>query len=285
MRNLQDRVAVVTGAASGLGRALAIELAKRGCHLAITDRTVGPLSPVADSIRQLGRKVSVHGFDVSDRTAWPRFVQELIAEHKVVHLLVNNAGVSLTGPFWSCSLDDIDWQLKINMWGVIYGCHFLLPTLRAQEEAHIVNISSVFGLVSMPENAAYCMSKHAVRSLSEALEMELWDSTIRVSSVHPGAIATRIAEDGRYRAGGTLGEEKSKEMIARGLSPARAAVIVADGIERDERRILVGRDAVWLARMQRWMPVWYRNLIARWFRRRRASLEAVASSSGSEGEP
>ncbi len=281
MRNLTDRVAVVTGAASGIGRALSLELAKRGCHLAITDRTTAPLSPVADQIRQMGRRVSTHGFDVSDRTAWPRFISELTAAHSAAHLLVNNAGVSLTGPFASCSIDDIDWQIKVNLWGVVYGCHFLMPMLRAQEEAHIVNISSIFGIISVPESAAYCMSKHAVRSLSESLEMELWDSSIRVSSVHPGAVATRIVEDGRYRAGGYVGEEESKKLIARGIAPSEAAIIVADGIQRDQRRILVGRDAAWLARMQRWMPVWYRNLVALWHRRNRSD----AAFAGTKGTP
>lgn len=268
MRNLQDRVAIVTGAASGIGRALSLELAKRGCHLAITDRHEGSLQPIADQIRQMGRRASIHGFDVSDRTAWPRFLSEITAAHGSAQLLVNNAGVSLTGPFASCSLDDIDWQLRINLWGVIYGCHFLLPMLRAQEEAHIVNVSSIFGIISVPENAAYCMSKHAVRSLSESLEMELWDSPVRVSSVHPGAVATRIVEDGRYRAGGVIGEEHSKKMISKGMAPADAAIIIADGIVKDKRRIFVGRDAVNLSRLQRWMPVWYRNLVVRWFRRR-----------------
>lgn len=270
VRSLTDRVAVVTGAGSGIGRALSIELAKRGCHVAITDRTAEPLASVAEAIGQTGRRVSTHAFDVSDRAAWSAFVSELTASHGAAHLLVNNAGVSLTGPFESCSIDDIDWQLKVNLWGVVYGCHFLLPMLKAQEEAHIVNLSSIFGIISVPENAAYCMSKHAVRSLSESLEMELWNSTVRVSSVHPGAVATRIVEDGRYRTGGNIGEDLAKSMIARGIAPEEAAVTIADGIQSDTRRILVGRDAVWFDRMYRWMPVRYRNLVARWHHRRRA---------------
>jgi short-subunit dehydrogenase len=270
LRNLQDRVAVVTGAASGIGRALALELARRGCHLAITDRSAAPLGPVADAIRQLGRKVSVHGFDVSERTAWPRFVQELGAAHGRVHLLVNNAGVSLTGPFSSCSIDDLDWQLKVNLWGVVYGCHFLLPLLRAQEEAHIVNVSSIFGIISVPENAAYCMSKHAVRSLTESLEVELWDTKVRVTSVHPGAVATRICEDGRFRMSGKEHEERAKAMISGGIAPAVAATIIADGIQRNRRRILVGRDAAMLAWLQWLMPTWYRNLLALYYRRQRS---------------
>ncbi|MEQ1505480.1 MAG: SDR family oxidoreductase [Myxococcota bacterium] len=271
MRTFTDRVAVVTGAGSGIGRALAIELARRGCDLAITDRSVEPLGSVADAIRALGRSVSVHGFDVGERAAWPPFVDAALAAHRGrIHLVVNNAGVSLTGPFEACSLDDLDWQLRVNLYGVIHGCHFLLPVLRAQDEAHLVNVSSIFGIISVPDSAAYCMSKHAVRSLTEALELELWGSTIRVSSVHPGAVATRIVTDGRFVAGPRVDASRAGALIARGIAPERAATIIADGIAANRRRILVGNDAKLLAALHHLMPVRYRNLVARWIERDRA---------------
>ena len=267
MKELGDRVAVVTGAGSGIGRALAVELARRGCHLAITDRTAEALVPVAEQIRALGRRASVHAFDVADRDAWPPFVEALLAEHGAVHLLVNNAGVSLTGPFASCSLDDLEWQLKVNQFGVMYGCHHLLPILAKQPEAHLVNVSSIFGIISVPESAAYCMSKHAVRSLTEALEMELWGTNVRVTSVHPGAVATRIVLDGRFRQGGRTGADNAKKLIAGGLKPEAAALIIADGIQADRRRILVGPDAKMLAWMHWWLPVRYRDMVGWWVRR------------------
>ncbi|MEQ1572341.1 MAG: SDR family oxidoreductase, partial [Myxococcota bacterium] len=261
------RVAVVTGAGSGIGRAVAVELARRGCSLALTDRTVEPLAPVAAEIAAIGRAVSVHGFDVADRAAWPPFVERLRSEHGGVHLVVNNAGVSLTGPFTESSLDDIEWQLGVNLWGVIYGCHFLLPLLREQPDAHLVNVSSIFGIVTVPDNAAYCMSKHAVRSLTEALEVELAGSSVAVSSVHPGAVATRIVLDGRFVAGPRTSPERARELISAGLEPAEAARIIVDGIARGTRRILVGRDAWALAQLHRWLPVWYRDVVRWWVSR------------------
>ena len=265
---IRGRIAVVTGTASGIGRALSIELARRGADVALTDVDAARLAPVAEEIRKLGRrKVSVHGFDVASRDAWPGFVEAVRAEHGRAHIVVNNAGVCLTGPFTGCSLDDVEWQLGVNLWGVVHGCHFLLPMLLEQDEAHLVNVSSIFGIVSVPDSAAYCMSKHAVRALTESLEQELWHSKVHVSSVHPGAVATRITLDGRFRKGGYVTEDRGHGLIAAGIPPERAAVIIADGIERNERRILVGRDARALAWLPRLMPVWYRNLQLRWIKR------------------
>lgn len=270
MKQLQDKVAVITGAGSGIGRALALELARRGCHLAITDLEEAALAPVAEAVGEQGRRVSVHAFDVSERGAWPEFVADVLAAHGAAHLLVNNAGVSLTGPFLSCSLDDLEWQLRVNLNGVMYGCHGFLPHLLEQGEGHVVNLSSIFGIISVPDNAAYCMSKHAVRSLTEALEIELWDTPVVVTSVHPGAVATRIVSGGRFREGGFTSSERARKMISEGLAPEEAARIIADGIQRDERRILVGRDARLLARIQQAMPLMYRNL-THWWMSRQAS--------------
>lgn len=263
---IDGRVAVVTGAASGIGRALAVELARRGADVAVTDVDADRLAPVADEVRAVGRKVSVHGFDVADRAAWPPFVDALLGAHGRVHLVVNNAGVALNGPFVGCSLEDLDWQLGVNLWGVIHGCHFLLPVLLRQDAGHLVNVSSLFGILSVPDNAAYCMSKHAVRALTESLEQELWDTRVRLTSVHPGAVATRIAVDGRYRDGGYVDPDRARAVIAGGIPPEAAARTIADGIEQDARRILVGSDARVLAWLPRLFPVRYRDLQMRWLR-------------------
>lgn len=267
MKSFTDKVAMITGAGSGIGQALAINLAKRGCHLAITDIHADRLEATADAVRAAGRRVSVHGFDVSKREAWPTVAQEVLDAHGAVHLLVNNAGVSLAGPFTSCSLDDLEWQINVNMWGVIYGCHFMLPHLLEQRDAHLVNVSSIFGIVSMPDNTAYCMSKHAVRSLSEALEMELHEADITISSVHPGAVATRIAEDGTVREGGFFDQGRVRRTIAKGMSPEEAASIIAKGIAKNQARILVGKDAGFMARLHQFMPVGYRKVLMRQFRK------------------
>ena len=149
----------------------------------------------------------------------------------------------------------------------MYGCHAFLPHLLSEDEAHVVNVSSIFGIISVPNSAAYCMSKHAVRALTESLEIELADSSVHFSSVHPGAVATRIVLDGRFREGGYATEGQAKKAIARGITPEQAARIICDGIQRNTRRILVGRQARWLARMQQLMPVTYRSLIRRWLQR------------------
>jgi NADP-dependent 3-hydroxy acid dehydrogenase YdfG len=255
MRELQDRVALVTGAGSGIGRALAIELAERGCHVAVTDRAAEPLEPVLAAIEARGRRASAHVFDVSSREAWPDAVAEVLDAHEGrVHVVVNNAGVSLTGPFARCSLEDLEWQLDVNVRGVLYGCHHLLPILLEQDEAHLVNISSLFGIISVPDSAAYCMSKHAVKALSESLQLELWDSQVSVTSVHPGAVATNIVVDGRFREGGFTHEKRARKMIASGIAPEEAARIIADGMVRRQRKVLVGPDARLISMIQRLVP-------------------------------
>ena len=268
MRSLQGVRAVVTGAASGIGRALALELAGRGVDLALTDLDVARLEPVAEAVRALGRRVTVHGFDVADAAAWAAFRDEALAAHGSVQLLVNNAGVSLTGPFLSCSLEDLEWQVGVNLWGVVHGCRASLPHLRTRPDAHLVNVSSLFGIVTVPDSAAYCMSKHAVRSLTEALEMELHGERVKISSVHPGAVATAIVTGGRFRAGGLMSEKQARKLIAKGIPPEAAALRILTGILRDERRILVGADAVALAFLHQLAPVGYRRLVRWWMGRR-----------------
>jgi short-subunit dehydrogenase len=282
MRTLAGKRAVVTGAGSGIGRALALELAERGMDLALTDLDVERLRPVADAVAARGRKVTTHGFDVADKTAWEPFRDEVLAAHGSVQLVVNNAGVALTGPFLECSLEDLEWQIGVNLWGVVHGCRTFLPHLLAQDDTHLVNVSSLFGIITVPDNAAYCLSKHAVRSLTEALEMELHGTSVSVSSVHPGAVATGIVSQGRFRVGGYLSEKQAHKAIARGLAPELAARRIVAGILADERRILVGRDAGALAALYRLAPVSYRRLV-RWWAARAGRGRAQAPSASDRG--
>lgn len=267
MKSFKDRVAVVTGAGSGLGRALAVRLAKEGCHVALTDVVAERLPEVAAEVERLGRRSSTHAFDVADREAWPGFVDDVTAAHGGVHLLVNNAGVSLSGLFRTASLDDLEWQLGVNLYGVLYGCHAFLPQLLENDASHIVNVSSIFGIVSVPENSAYCMAKHAVRSLSESLWLELADTPVGVTWVHPGAIATRIVEDGR-RNQGHLKRDTSRRLIEAGWPPDRAARVIMQGVRRGRRRIVLGPGASRLALLQQWFPVTYLDTVLRTWRRR-----------------
>lgn len=266
---LADAVAVVTGAGSGIGRATALELARRGAHVVVTDVVADRLPEVVAEIEAMGRRAEAHAFDVSERAAWVELHEAVVASFGRVSVLVNNAGVALTGPFVECSPEDLDWQIQVNLYGVMHGCHVLLPTLLAQREAHIVNISSLFGIISVPDSAAYCMSKHAVKALTECLMIEL-PRHVRLTSVHPGAVATRITRDGRYRPGAGMSERATHKVIDNGVSPEHAARLVADAIEQRTERVIVGNDAKFL-RTLRWLfPERHRSLVRRWRERRMA---------------
>jgi len=261
--HLDNRVAVITGAGSGIGAALAVEAARRGCDLALSDIDVERLEPVAAEARTHGRRVSTHGLDVAQRDAWQPFHDDVLTEHGRANLLINNAGVSLSAKFEDMSLEQAEWIVGINLWGVWYGMHTFLPTLLEQPAGHIVNLSSVFGIMGIPTQTAYCATKFAVRGLTEALSIELEGTSVGVTSVHPGGIATRIAQDARY-AGVTADEERrAKKMISKGMKPEQAAQIILDGVERDKRRVLVGRDAAIMDLVARVAPTRYRDVVRR----------------------
>jgi len=264
---VRGAVAVVTGAGSGIGRATAVELARRGADVAVTDVVEERLRSVVSEIESLGQRASSHAFDVADREAWQALHDAVVADRGRVSIVVNNAGVALTGPFMECDPADLDWQLQVNLYGVMHGCHVMLPTLLDQPEAHIVNVSSLFGLISVPDNAAYCMSKHAVKALSECLMVEL-PRHVRVTSVHPGAVATRITRDGRYRPGAGMSERATHKVIDNGVAPEQAARLIVDSIEQGSERLLIGRDAKLMAAIRWMMPERNRSLIRRWRERR-----------------
>ena len=277
MRNLTDKTAVVTGAGSGIGRAVAELLAEKGCHVAVCDVNADNVSETAHRIQATGRRVSRHIVDVSDRSRMEALPQEVVAEHGGVQVLVNNAGVTAVGEFETLSLEDFEWLMGINFWGVVYGCRFFLPVLRQSREAHIVNMSSVFGLVGVPMQSSYCASKFAVRGLSESLRTELEPSGIGVTSVHPAGVATQIAESARYSGERTATTRRRvTEMLARALSPERAASLIVKGILENRERVLVGRDAYVIDSIQRAAPALAEALKHRIYRRligARASAE------------
>jgi short-subunit dehydrogenase len=254
MKKLQGRVAVVTGAASGIGRAVALELAARGCALALVDVNESGLAQVADRVRALGRKVSVHVADVADRARMERLPAEVLAEHGHVHVLVNNAGVAVSGALVDQSLDDFAWIVGINLWGVVYGCKLFLPHLLAEEEAHIVNVSSLFGLVGVPTQISYNATKYAVRGISEALISELSGTNVGVTCVHPGGIRTNIVRAARTS---TAKDAEEVEFTAaqfekRAMLPEKAARKIVRAIERNQARLRIGVETYlgdWLKRV------------------------------------
>jgi len=262
-------VAVVTGAASGIGRALAARLAQEGASLAIADINAGELDETARMLKHVAGvpgKVTTHVVDVSDNGQVTAFAREVVEAHRRTNLLINNAGVGLFGTAEQISIEDIEWLMGVNFWGVVYGVKHFLPILRCQPQAHIVNISSVFGIIGPAGHSAYAASKFAVRGFTEALRHELAVGPIKVSVVHPGGIRTNIANNARSGAGAdraAVERERALFNMAARTSPNMAAERIVRGILRDEERILIGADAWAIDRIQRWAPVKYWRLIGK----------------------
>ena len=257
-------VAVVTGAASGIGRALAIRLAAEGAQLALCDVNESDLEETARLAAKPGVKISTHVVDVSDRERMQAFAGEVLAEHGRAHLIINNAGVAIGGTVEELAIEDFEWLLGINLWGVIYGTKMFLPILRQQPRGHIVNISSVFGIIAPPGQSAYATSKFAVRGFTESLRHELKGSNITVTSVHPGGIRTNIARNARSGAGvdASVVEKEIEffDKVARTL-PETAAEVIVRGVLNDKEKILIGSDAWMIDKVQRLMPVQYWNFL------------------------
>lgn len=261
---INDCVAVLTGAGSGIGRALALALAKQHCHLALADLNPDALAETAAQARALGVKVSEHPLDVADRAAVAALPAAVMAEHGKVDLIINNAGVALGGNFDQVSTENFDWLMAINFDAVVCMCRAFLPLLKQRPAARIVNISSLFGLVTPAGQTAYCASKFAVRGFSNALRLELQGTPVGVTVVHPGGVATSIATSARSHAGATEAQMKLKLAHAKKLlrmPPAKAAQIILNGIERDKARVIVGNDARILSWLERLMPVSYWRLL------------------------
>jgi NAD(P)-dependent dehydrogenase (short-subunit alcohol dehydrogenase family) len=268
MRNLRDRVAVVTGAASGIGRATSIELAGEGCDLAISDVNEEGLRETAAVIEGLGRKVSTTILDVSDRAAMEAYPEEVLSNHGHVHVVFNNAGVAANDLFVGGDLADLEWVMGINFWGVVHGSRFFLPHLLEEDEGHLVNMSSIFGLGGVPGQSSYCSAKFAVRGFTESIRAEHQDSNVRFSVVHPGGVATNIAASARYKR--SLDGRTHEEGVERFADLAKttsekAAKIIVRGIKRNKNRILVGLDAWGLDKLIRLFPVLYTPFVVKFF--------------------
>lgn len=266
MKKLSDRVAVVTGAAGGIGRATSLALAKEGCHLAICDVNTAGLEETAALARELGRKVSTHVVDVSNKARMQAFAEEVIEQHGQVNILVNNAGVTVTSPFESHSLEDFEWIVGINFWGVIYGCKFFLPYLQKADEAHIVNLSSLFGLIGVPAQSSYCATKFAVHGFSEALWVELKDQGIGVTSVHPGGVRTDIAKSARTVS--SAQKDMAINVIDRfSVSPEHCAKQIVGAIKKNKMKQFVTRETHLIAMAKRLSPQLPQRIMVGGYRR------------------
>jgi NAD(P)-dependent dehydrogenase (short-subunit alcohol dehydrogenase family) len=273
VKNLRSGVAVVTGAASGIGRALALALAAEGMTLALADRDEKGLHETVLLVARGGGTASPHVLDVSDESAVNAFAQDVLREHGRVTLLVNNAGVSVFGTVQELATDEIAWLMNTNFWGVVYGTKAFLPALLAQPEACIVNMSSVFGLWGPPGQSAYAASKFAVRGFTESLRGELIDTNVHVLTVHPGGIRTSIARSARIAraADPALAEKRTKRFEEQLLTtpPETLATAIVDGIKKNRDRVVAGAQAPQLDLLMRLFPTGAARAFARRARRLR----------------
>jgi short-subunit dehydrogenase len=272
MTVIRGSAAAITGAASGIGRALALELAGRGCDLALADRDEAGLQAVTAEIAKAHtRKVSIHRVDVADPGEIQDFARAAIVAHPRLNILINNAGVALLGQFTEIDQAQMDWLMNINFWGVVHATRAFLPHLALEPAAHIVNLSSIFGIVAPPGQTAYAAAKFAVRGFSESLrhELQMAKSPVRVSVVHPGGVATSIARNSRTGSGMTDNARRAQSIerfeAAARTTPAAAALRIIAGIEKNEPRILIGNDARFMDLLQRFRPGTYWSVLARKF--------------------
>jgi short-subunit dehydrogenase len=270
MTAIPGSAAAVTGAASGIGRALALELAARGCDLALADRDEAGLATLAAEIaKTLQRKVTTHTVDVGVPAQIEVFAQAAIAAHPSLNIVINNAGVALMGMFDEVDQAQMEWLFNINFWGVVHGTRAFLPHLSKQPAAHIVNLSSIFGIIAPPGQTAYAAAKFAVRGFSESLrhELAMANSAVRLSVVHPGGVATSIARNSRPGVGMTDNARRAQSIerfdaMAK-TTPAAAALRIITGIEKNQPRILIGNDARTMDLLQRFRPATYWAVLAR----------------------
>jgi short-subunit dehydrogenase len=270
MTAIRGAAAAVTGAASGIGRALALALAARGCDLALADRDEAGLQTVAAEIGKAPTvKVSIHRVDVAAPDQIEAFALAAIAAHPGLNILVNNAGVALLGQFDEIDQAEMEWLLNNILWGGVRPPRALLPHLSRQGEAHIVNLSSIFGIVAPPGQTAYAAAKFAVRGFSESLrhELQMAASPVKLSVVHPGGVATNIVRNSRSGHGATDNARRAQLIerfeAAAKTTPQAAALRIIAGIEKNSPRILIGNDARFMDLLQRLRPGTYWSVLAR----------------------
>lgn len=277
MSYYNDKVAAITGAGSGMGRTLAVELARRGCSLALSDVNEAGL---AETVAQCsGVKVTSARVDVASREAVFAWAEQVVADHGRCNFIFNNAGVALAATAEKVDPKDFAWIMGINFWGVVNGTQAFLPHLRKTGAGHVVNTSSLFGLVAFPSNGAYNATKFAVRGYTEALAIELAieGAPVKVTSVHPGGVKTGIVRAARIDESVSHfgSEERQKRAFEKmfKLSAEDAALTILAGVEAGRTRVLVGQDAIGMDLVQRLVPSLYKNALA-WVTRRQLARRA-----------
>jgi NAD(P)-dependent dehydrogenase (short-subunit alcohol dehydrogenase family) len=270
MKDFKNKVAAITGAASGMGRTLALELARRGCHLSLSDVNEIGLAETAQMAGKLGVKVTTTKLNVADREAMNAWAEQTVRDHGKVNLIFNNAGVALGAFVETVKPSDFEWIMGINFWGVVWGTQAFLPHLKKAGEGHIVNTSSLFGLLSVPTQGTYNASKFAVRGFTEALrqELDMENSGVSATCVHPGGIRTNIAKAAKMdesmikATGGKIEQARAKfDKLLDMTTAESAAKQILAAVEGNKRRVLVGIDAKFLDKLVRVLGSWYQPII------------------------
>lgn len=264
----KESVVVITGAASGIGRALAVRFAQEQISgIAISDVDAEGLAETEKLINKSNLKITTHPVNVADENEMREFAEAVVKNHGRATHVINNAGVALGGSVEDVSFGDMRWLMDINFWGVVYGTKFFLPVLKREKSAHIVNFSSLFGLIAPPGQATYCASKFAVRGFTESLRHELEGTNITVSVVHPGGVKTNIANSARIGANVKISEKEileRREKMNKNLSrttPEQAAEIIVKEIKKRNPRILIGVDARLSSLIGRFAPRRYFSIV------------------------
>ncbi|HWE67548.1 MAG TPA: SDR family NAD(P)-dependent oxidoreductase [Acidimicrobiales bacterium] len=277
MKDFNGRVAAITGAGSGIGRALAIELAQRGAHLALADIDEAGLAETVSQCEGFGVKVTTQQLDVADREAVYAWADTVVADHHQVNLIFNNAGVAVGATIESMSYEDFEWLMNVNFWGVVYGTKAFLPHLKASGEGHIINLSSVFGLISIPSQSAYNAAKFAVRGFTDALriELEIEGDGVSCTTIHPGGIKTNIARNARFdpsvaALSGDIDKVRNGFDRIALTKPKKAARQILTAVQRDRRRALIGPDAKVIDLISRMPAGLYQSVLAKGASRRRS---------------
>ncbi len=262
MTYVQGKIAVITGAGSGIGRALAQQLNREGCALYLSDINGDSLHATLESLPRKEIPADAQILDVADKAAMHAWAERIGEACGHVDIMVNNAGVALVATVEDSHYEDIEWLMGINFWGVIYGTHAFLPLLRRAGQGHLVNLSSVFGLIAVPTQAAYNAAKFAVRGYTEALRQEMEGTNVHVCCVHPGGIKTNIASVARGGGADMTQEERAREFerLAK-TTPETAARKIIGAIEQRKKRLLIGADAVVISLLCRLLPVSYTRIV------------------------
>lgn len=260
--DVKSQVVVITGAASGIGAALAEAFGDAGARLALADRDHAGVEAVASTLRARGVEAQAYPLDVSSRAAWQALAKTTLAELGGARVLINNAGITFLGSFEATPVEDFDRVLAVNLGGVVEGCRAYLPQLREAPAARIVNISSLYGLVGVPGQTAYCASKYAVRGFSEALHEELRGTTVGVTVVHPGGIRTNIMNQAKTGGAGAEATAASiRDFFAKKtMRPGKAAALILQAVQRDQHRLLITRESVLFDLARRLAPEWGNRL-------------------------